>query len=124
MYLFSAAGRKKAIPIVRTAVCGAADFLQPDVVEKLQTIEQQLPEEGREDIKLKEIFRYYPIDGDLPGKSNSFTRCLWRIVAFRDLRCADALGKFQSLFRIRFLRTRAAAFGFKISERFYENRLL
>lgn len=45
------------------------DFLQPDAVEKLQTIEQQLPMEGRDDIKLREIFRYYPIDGDLRGKT-------------------------------------------------------
>ena len=80
------------------------DFLQPDAVEKLQTIEQQLPEEGREDIKLKEIFRYYPIDGELSGETLIYS------VSLADV----AFGKISITFLgFRFWRTRAVAFGFK-----------
>lgn len=85
------------------------DFLQPDAVEKLQTIEQQLPEEGREDIRLKEIFRYYPIDGDLSGETLIYSVSL-ADVAFGTLDVQTHWENFNHFFRIPILENESSGF--------------
>ena len=85
------------------------DFLQPDAVEKLQTIEQQLPEEGRDDIKLREIFRYYPIDGDLRGKTLIYSVSLTD-VSFGTMDVQTHWENFNHFFRIPVLENESSGF--------------
>ena len=85
------------------------DFLQPDAVEKLQTIEQQLPEEGQDDIKLKEIFRYYPIDGELSGETLIYSVSL-ADVAFGTLDVQTHWENFNHFFRIPVLENESSGF--------------